>query len=45
MSVVGPSPWQVGAMAALELGVVAAVAAWVLGWRSNRRPVVVDLTD
>ena len=33
LSAVGPSPWQVGALAALELGLVAAVAAWVLGWR------------
>lgn len=33
---VGPSPWQVGVVTALEVGVSAAVAAWVVNWRHLR---------
>jgi hypothetical protein len=29
LSAVGPSPWQTGVAAAVELGLVAAVAAWL----------------
>lgn len=32
LSVVGPSAWQVGLIAALEVGVAAAVVAWVANW-------------
>lgn len=32
LSEVGPSAWQVGLVAALEVGVAAAVAAWVANW-------------
>lgn len=34
---VGPSPWQVGVVTALEVGVAAAIAAWVANWRHYRR--------
>jgi Family of unknown function (DUF6350) len=33
LSSVGPSPWQVGAVAALEVGVAAAVTAGIANWR------------
>ncbi|MGI5118985.1 DUF6350 family protein [Marinactinospora thermotolerans] len=33
---VGPSPWQVGLVVALEVGVAAAVAAWFANWRHIR---------
>ena len=36
LSVVGPSPWQTGLVAVLELGISAAVAAGVANWRSVR---------
>jgi hypothetical protein len=36
LAAVGPSPWQVGAVAALEVGVAAAVAAGVANWRRLR---------
>lgn len=32
LSEVGPSAWQVGLVAALEVGVAAAVAAWIANW-------------
>ena len=32
LSDVGPSAWQVGLVAALEVGVAAAVAAWIANW-------------
>jgi len=38
MVTIGPSPWQVGLMAALEVGVAAAIAAWVTNWRLLRAP-------
>lgn len=34
---VGPSTWQVGLVAALEVGVAAAVAAWIANWWYTRR--------
>ncbi len=34
---VGPSPWQVGLVTALEVGVAAAIAAWVANWWYYRR--------
>ncbi|WP_285732577.1 DUF6350 family protein [Nocardiopsis sp. ATB16-24] len=36
LSEVGPSPWQVGLVAALEVGVAAAVAAWAANWWYTR---------
>ncbi|WP_394350507.1 cell division protein PerM [Nocardiopsis quinghaiensis] len=41
LSEVGPSAWQVGLVAALEVGVAAAVAAWTANWwyTRGRRPV------
>ncbi|WP_240809655.1 DUF6350 family protein [Actinomadura sp. WMMA1423] len=38
MATVGPSAWQVGLMAALEVGISAAIAAWVANWMVLRRP-------
>jgi hypothetical protein len=40
LSVVGPSAWQVGMLAALEIGMVAAVAGWLTGWRASSRNAV-----
>jgi hypothetical protein len=37
MAVMGPSAWQTGLMAALEVGVSAAIAAWVANWQLLRR--------
>jgi hypothetical protein len=37
MAVMGPSAWQVGLMAALEVGVSAAIAAWATNWHLLRR--------
>ncbi|WP_245974442.1 DUF6350 family protein [Thermomonospora umbrina] len=37
LTVMGPSPWRVGMMAALEVGIAAALAAWLLNWRMLRR--------
>lgn len=34
---VGPSAWQVGLVAALEVGVAAAVAAWIANWWYTRK--------
>ncbi|WP_304455714.1 DUF6350 family protein [Nocardiopsis sp. YSL2] len=34
---VGPSAWQVGLVAALEVGVAAAIAAWIANWWYSRR--------
>lgn len=34
---VGPSAWQVGLVAALEVGVAAAVAAWIANWWYSRK--------
>ena len=34
---VGPSVWQVGLVAALEIGVSAAVAAWIANWWYSRK--------
>ncbi|GAA0261514.1 hypothetical protein GCM10009527_066940 [Actinomadura nitritigenes] len=38
MATVGPSAWQVGLLAALEVGISAALAAWAANWRLMRRP-------
>ncbi|WP_018653610.1 DUF6350 family protein [Actinomadura flavalba] len=38
MATVGPSAWQVGLLAALEVGIAAAIAAWLANWRALRRP-------
>ncbi|MGI8328634.1 cell division protein PerM [Actinomadura scrupuli] len=38
MITMGPSAWQVGLMAALEVGVSAAIAAWITNWALLRRP-------
>ncbi len=44
MAVMGPSAWQTGLMAALEVGVSAAIAAWAANWRLMRRmPVAEDV--
>ncbi|MCO5999189.1 cell division protein PerM [Actinoallomurus rhizosphaericola] len=37
MAVMGPSAWQTGLLAALEVGVSAAIAAWIANWRLSRR--------
>jgi hypothetical protein len=42
MAVMGPSAWQTGLMAALEVGVSAAIAAWVANWHLLRRVPPVD---
>ncbi|WP_143831822.1 DUF6350 family protein [Nocardiopsis sp. CNR-923] len=34
---IGPSSWQVGLIAALEVGVAAAIAAWIANWWYTRR--------
>ncbi|KAB2351904.1 hypothetical protein F8566_05650 [Actinomadura rudentiformis] len=38
MATVGPSAWQVGLLAALEVGISAAIAAWIANWMILRRP-------
>ncbi|WP_245667413.1 cell division protein PerM [Actinomadura macra] len=38
MATVGPSAWQIGLMAALEVGISAAIAAWAANWMILRRP-------
>jgi hypothetical protein len=37
LAIMGPSAWQVGLLAALEVGVSAAIAAWVTNWTLLRR--------
>lgn len=37
LSDMGPSAWQVGVVAALEVGVAAAVAAWIANWWYTRK--------
>lgn len=37
LATMGPSAWQVGVMAALEVGVSAAIAAWLTNWSLFRR--------
>lgn len=37
LALMGPSAWQVGLLAALEVGVSAAIAAWVTNWALLRR--------
>lgn len=37
LSTMGPSAWQVGCMAALEVGVSAAIAAWAMNWSLFRQ--------
>ncbi|MFC3996998.1 DUF6350 family protein [Nocardiopsis sediminis] len=36
LATVGPSAWQVGLITALEVGVTAAISAWVANWRHFR---------
>ncbi|MFC4565843.1 DUF6350 family protein [Nocardiopsis mangrovi] len=36
LATVGPSPWQVGLITALEVGVAAAITAWLAHWRYFR---------
>ncbi|GAA4606746.1 DUF6350 family protein [Actinoallomurus liliacearum] len=46
MAVMGPSAWQVGLLAALEVGVSAAIAAWIANWRLlRRRPAAQETPD
>ncbi|WP_308166088.1 DUF6350 family protein [Actinomadura sp. NEAU-AAG7] len=42
LATVGPSFWQVGLMAALEVGISAAIAAWMANWLVLRRPARAD---
>ena len=42
MAVMGPSAWQTGLMAALEVGVSAAIAAWAANWQLLRRMPAAD---
>jgi hypothetical protein len=37
LATMGPSAWQVGFMAALEVGVSAAITAWLMNWSMFRR--------
>jgi hypothetical protein len=37
LATMGPSAWQVGFMAALEVGVSAAIAAWTMNWSLFRQ--------
>lgn len=37
MAVMGPSPWQIGLLSALEVGISAAIAAWIGNWQLLRR--------
>ncbi|OLT29798.1 hypothetical protein BJF79_40400, partial [Actinomadura sp. CNU-125] len=43
MATVGPSPWQVGLMATLEVGISAAIVAWWANWRLTGRPDTADV--
>lgn len=38
LATMGPSAWQVGLLAALEVGVSAAISAWVVNWMILRGP-------
>lgn len=38
MATIGPSAWQIGLMAAMEVGVSAAIAAWITNWLMLRTP-------
>jgi Family of unknown function (DUF6350) len=42
MAVMGPSFWQTGLMAMLEVGVSAAIAAWAANWHLLRRAPLAD---
>jgi len=42
MAVMGPSAWQTGLMAALEVGVSAAIAAWAANWHLLRHAPVAE---
>jgi len=37
LTVMGPSPWRVALLTALEVGIAAALAAWLYNWRILRR--------
>ncbi|WP_084338527.1 DUF6350 family protein [Actinomadura oligospora] len=43
MATVGPSWWQVGLFATLEVGISAAIAAWLANWRILRRADAPDV--
>ncbi|MBE1533619.1 cell division protein PerM [Actinomadura algeriensis] len=43
MATVGPSPWQVGLMATLEVGISAAIVAWWANWRLTGRADTADV--
>jgi hypothetical protein len=45
MARLGPSAWQVGFAAAVEVGVLAAATSWLIGWRHPRhsRPAVIEV--
>lgn len=46
LTAMGPSAWQVGVMAALEVGLAAAIAAWAANWRMARElPPLPDDVD
>lgn len=45
LAAVGPSAWQVGLMAALEVGIAAAIAAWATNWLTLRRGPAVPMED
>jgi len=42
MARLGPSAWQVGLAAAVEVGVLAAATSWLIGWRHSR-PTVIEV--
>jgi hypothetical protein len=42
MARLGPSAWQVGLAAAVEVGLVAAGTSWLIGWR-HPRPAVIEV--
>ncbi|WP_083948415.1 cell division protein PerM [Thermobifida cellulosilytica] len=42
---IGASPWQVGMVTALEVGVSAAIAAWVVNWRYLRQTAGAEPAD
>ncbi|WP_199486454.1 cell division protein PerM, partial [Actinomadura logoneensis] len=45
LATVGPSWWQVGLLAALEVGISAAIAAWLANWRILRRADAPEAPD
>jgi hypothetical protein len=43
MSRLGPTPWQVGLAAAVEIGLVAAATAAFMAWRQSPRALLADV--